>query len=212
VASSSSYCSAEQRRVTLEERPALEFKFLLQPLEPHLAQLEKYVHAVVSYLISVLRRLQTSSNKLAKGTLRERMQVPIPQDEYDTVMESIEESDLSILLVHYQDIIGKLQASFLEDQAYEEKKEEELGHIGTNSIKESTTIGKYTMLGGLTINETAVLMKSNTIVSNKEVIVVNAVLASMKDLMDALRGLVAVLNKMNAHRTIYQLENGIDIR
>lgn len=182
-------------------------KFLLLPLEHSFIEVGQYVSLVISFLKLALHKMNTrpvqevkpwfggSSAPVSRNTLRNVSAINFARvaADMDFLSRSIPEGELQAIATDVE-LLNKLEtqqivALFSKFQAIMEQLRSEV-------------------IGGVTTTVVVDGVRVRTPRQNKELKIVNAMVASTIELVTALKGLAVAMSKMQAHRDIRMTQTG----
>lgn len=201
-----------------------EFKAVLLPLEPHFIEVEKFVSAVLLFLVAAME--QIADWKPALKAFEDPFEIPglagiVHPDCYKRRSSSAEPersnnmiSELSAVAEsRYAEQMGNISGEFPhhiyerlthgKDDAFDTAEVDRL-YLNYQRLIEGLQQGLATE-GTI---ESGDLNTSGRITSNREIVVVNTLLSSTQQLISALHGLTSVVSRMQAHRDIHVTQDG----
>ena len=201
-----------------------EFKSLLLPLEPHFIEVERFVSAVLLFLATAME--QISDWKPALKQLRSSIDVPCltrpvrmgysrrrrlvserPVERAGNMLSQLSTVGESRHSAQTKDISGELPSDIYS----------RLSNV-VNATELGSLHGKYRRLvlglqqGLATEGSRRPTMEDasgpSRIISNREIVIVNTLITSTQQLIEALHGLTNVVSRMQAHRDIHVTQDG----
>ncbi len=213
-----------QEEPTYKEKEVIsilpEFKTLLLPLEPHFIEVERFVSAVLVFLTAAmeqmgdwrtaldatkepLRGTRSSGGDSAGGTPGARTRSAGMLSQLASVAQARHAVQLGHITSEFPHTIYE-RLTYGKDDAFDAGEVDQLYGNYQNLVlalqRKLTTDGADAEVEGE--------QGPRRITSNREIIIVNTLLASTQQLIAALHGLTSVVSRMQAHRDIHVTQDG----
>jgi len=199
-----------------------EFQSLLLPLEPHFIEVERFVSAVLTFFGTTME--QISDWKPALKHFRDPIEIPclaqpVPTEysrRHRPVGErSVERASSTLIQLsvmaesRYTSYAKNINGAF-QHHVYERLTHGKNDAFNAKELSSLHTKYKHLVFGlqqGLA-TEGSHCPRTSRILSNREVVIVNTLITSTQQLIEALHGLTNVVSRMQAHRDIHVTQDG----